>query len=328
MPKYLPRDSFVTPRFCGVRTFMRLPHVEDLAPDMDFAIIGIPFDGGQSYRSGARFGPEAIRDASILLRPFNAEQKITIFDYISGVDYGDCPVVPGYIEETYKKTEITLRLAADLGIIPVVLGGDHCITLAELRALHQCHGPLGLVHFDAHSDTWDAYFEQKYNHGTTFRRAVEEGLLDPARVIQVGMRGPLYGADDLNAARELGFEVYTTSDLRRIGFKNMVEKIKARVLPGPVFLSFDIDFVDPAFAPGTGTPEVGGVTSWEALELVRGLRGIPFVGFDLVEVLPSYDHAQVTSLLAANIVYEFLTLIAIAKQERSVCTPCPSIPSA
>ncbi|MEW5549948.1 agmatinase [Peribacillus frigoritolerans] len=314
MMKYQPKDSFKSPRFCGVRTFMRLPFVEQIDENMDFVITGIPFDSGQSFRTGARFGPEAIRDFSILLRPYNPEQDINIFDYISGIDYGDVPIIPGYISETYKKIEEELTPVIEKGIIPISLGGDHSITLGELRAIVKKHGPVALLQFDAHSDTWDSYFDQKYNHGTVFRRAIEEGLIDVSRSLQIGMRGGLYGPEDLQDARDLGLEVYTTNDYKRIGVEKMLRVIHERVANGPVFLSFDIDFLDPVYAPGTGTPEVSGASIDDALALVRGLTNIDFVGFDLVEVLPSYDHGQITAAAAANIVYEFITLIALAKK--------------
>ncbi|MBT2665079.1 agmatinase [Bacillus sp. ISL-4] len=314
MMKYQPKDSFKSPRFCGVRTFMRLPFVERVDEHMDFVITGIPFDSGQSFRTGARFGPEAIRDFSILLRPYNPEQDINIFDYISGIDYGDIPIIPGYISETYKKIEEELTPVIEKGIIPISLGGDHSITLGELRAIVKKHGPVALLQFDAHSDTWDSYFDQKYNHGTVFRRAIEEGLIDVSRSLQIGMRGGLYGPEDLQDARDLGLGVYTTNDYKRIGVDKMLRVIHERVADGPVFLSFDIDFLDPVYAPGTGTPEVSGASIDDALALVRGLTNIDFVGFDLVEVLPSYDHGQITAAAAANIVYEFITLIALAKK--------------
>ncbi|AMM91871.1 agmatinase [Peribacillus simplex] len=314
MMKYQPKDSFKSPRFCGVRTFMRLPFVEQVDEHMDFVITGIPFDSGQSFRTGARFGPEAIRDFSILLRPYNPEQDINIFDYISGIDYGDIPIIPGYISETYKKIEEELTPVIEKGIIPISLGGDHSITLGELRAIVKKHGPVALLQFDAHSDTWDSYFDQKYNHGTVFRRAIEEGLIDVSRSLQIGMRGGLYGPEDLQDAQDLGLGVYTTNDYKRIGVQKMLEVIHERVAKGPVFLSFDIDFLDPVYAPGTGTPEVSGASIDDALAFVRGLTNIDFVGFDLVEVLPSYDHGQITAAAAANIVYEFITLIALAKK--------------
>ncbi|MGG1662167.1 agmatinase [Brevibacillus sp. NRS-1366] len=315
MNKYQPKDSFQSPRFCGPRTFMRLPYIEKLDEFMDFVITGIPFDSGQSFRTGSRFGPEAIRDFSILLRPYNPEQDINIFDYISGVDYGDIPVVPGYIAETYDKIEDGLIPIVKQGTIPIVLGGDHSITLGELRAIAKKHGPVALLQFDAHSDTWDSYFEQKYNHGTVFRRAIEEGLLDVSRSIQIGMRGGLYGIEDIEDARNLGLELYTTNQYKRAGVQNMLGVIHQRVGKGTVFLSFDIDFLDPVYAPGTGTPEVAGASIDDALAFVRGLTGINFVGFDLVEVLPAYDHGQITSAAAANIIYEFITLIALQKKK-------------
>lgn len=315
MGKYQPRDSFQSPRFCGPRTFMRLPFIETLDKDMDFVITGVPFDTGQSFRTGARFGPEAIRDFSILLRPYNPEQAINVFDYVSGVDYGDIPVVPGYIQDTYQKMEEGLTPIVQQGIIPIVLGGDHSITLAELRVIANKHGPVALLQFDAHSDTWDSYFGKKYNHGTVFRRAIEEGLLDVSRSIQIGMRGGLYGIEDLDDARNLGLDVYTTNQYKKAGVERMLEIIHQRVGKGPVFLSFDIDFLDPVYAPGTGTPEVSGASMDDALAFVRGLTGINFVGFDLVEVLPAYDHGQITAAAAANIVYEFITLIALKKRE-------------
>ncbi|GIM46540.1 agmatinase [Collibacillus ludicampi] len=316
MTKYQPKDSFQSPRFCGPRTFMRLPHVDRIDDQMDFVILGIPFDSGQSFRTGARFGPAAIRDFSILLRPFNPEQNINLFEYVSGVDYGDLPVIPGYIAETYDKIVEGLDPIVDKGIIPIVLGGDHSITLGELRAIAKKHGSVALVHFDAHSDTWDSYFGQKYNHGTPFRRAVEEGLLDVSRSIQVGMRGGLYSPEDLQDARELGFEVWTTNQFKQVGVTQMLNVIRERVGEGPVFLSFDIDFLDPVYAPGTGTPEVAGVSIDDALALVRGLTDLNFVGFDLVEVLPAYDSGQITAAAAANIVFEFITLIALMKRQK------------
>lgn len=283
---------------------------------MDFVVTGVPFDTGQSFRTGARFGPEAIRDFSVLLRPYNPEQDINVFDYISGVDYGDIPVVPGYIAETYDKMVEGLSPIIERGIIPIVLGGDHSIALGELRALAKHHGPVSLLHFDAHSDTWDSYFGQKYNHGTPFRRAIEEGLLDPSSSIQIGMRGGLYGPEDLQDAKDLGLEVWTTNQFKKVGVERMLEVIHQRVGNGPVYLSFDIDFLDPVYAPGTGTPEVSGVSIDDALALVRGLTGIDFVGFDLVEVLPAFDHGQITAASAANIVYEFITLIALQKRNQ------------
>ncbi|AMA74203.1 MULTISPECIES: agmatinase [Aneurinibacillus] len=311
--KYEPANSFESPRFCGVRTFMRLPYVQT-TEDVDFVVLGAPFDTGASFRAGARFGPGAVRDFSILLRPYNPVRKINVFDYLSGVDYGDLPVVPGYIEESYKKIEEGLLPILEKGVVPITIGGDHSITLAELRAVAKAYGPVGLVHFDAHSDTWDSYFGKKYNHGTPFRRAYEEGLLDMNRCIQVGMRGGLYAPEDLDDARNMGFDVVEMHEVQEMGIPAVIERIRKRAGHGPLFLSFDIDFIDPAYAPGTGTPEVAGATTTEALQLVRGLEGLNFVAFDLVEVLPSFDHGQITANAASNVIFEFITHLALQKK--------------
>ena len=313
MVRYEPANSLETPRFSGVRTFMRLPNVQDLE-NAEAAVVGSPFDTGASFRAGARFGPESIRSVSHLLRPYNPSQEVSIFDHLSVIDYGDVPVVPGYIEESYERIKEGLEPIHRAGVIPVVLGGDHSIALPELRAAASVHGPLALVQFDSHADTWDAYFGKKYNHGTVFRRAVEEGLLDTSRSIQVGMRGPLYASGDLGVSRELGFDLVPTDEVRELGIPEVIERIRERVGDAKVYVSFDVDFVDPAFAPGTGTPEIGGFTSREAQEFVRGLAGLDIVGCDVVEVLPPYDSAQITALLAANVAHEFLSLFALRRK--------------
>ena len=314
MTHYEPADSFETPRFSGVRTFMRLPNTQELE-NADAAIVGAPFDTGASFRAGARFGPEGIRSVSHLLRPYNPSQDVPIFDHLSVIDYGDVPVVPGYIEESYEKIKEGLEPIHRAGVTPIVLGGDHSIALPELRAAAAVHGPLALVRFDSHADTWDAYFGKRYNHGTVFRSAVEEGLLDPARSIQIGMRGSLYDAGDLGASKELGFDLTTTDEIRRTGIAQTVTRVRERVGDAKVYVSFDVDFVDPAFAPGTGTPEIGGFTSREAQEFLWGLSGLKIVGCDVVEVYPQYDGpGQTTSLLAANVACELLTLIALSKK--------------
>jgi agmatinase len=315
-PPYGPVDALQSPRFVGIRTFARLPAIQTL-DDVHFAIVGIPFDTGATFRVGARFGPEAIRSASALLRPYNPSLDAQVFPTLSGVDYGDAPVVPGYIEDSYERIANFLRPILEAGVTPIGLGGDHSITLGELRAVASVHGPVALVQFDSHTDTWDSYYGHKHTHGTPMRRAVEEGLLDPSRSIQIGMRGSLYAPADLEDARALGFAIVTMDELRQRGADSVVSQIRAHVGDGPAFVSFDIDFVDPAFARGTGTPEVGGPSSAEALALVRGLAGICFVAVDVVEVLPAYDPASVTALLAANIAYEFLSLLALRKNTRN-----------
>ena len=310
MTRYEPADSFATPRFSDVRTFMRLPHVRDLT-NADAAIVGAPFDTGATFRVGARFGPEAIRSVSHLLRPYNPSQDVSIFEHLSVIDYGDVPVVPGFIEESYERIAEGLEPIHRAGVVPIVLGGDHSVALPELRAAAAVHGPVALVQFDSHADTWDAYFGQKYTHGTPFRRAAEEGLLDPSRSVQVGMRGSIYDERDWEDAKDMGFDLVPTDEVRELGIPAVKERIKDRVGDAKAYVSFDVDFVDPAYAPGTGTPEVGGYTSREAQEFVRGLAGIDIVGCDVVEVYPSYDGpGQVTSLLAANVAYELLSLVA------------------
>ena len=313
MTRYEPADSFETPRFSDVRTFMRLPNTRDLE-NADAAIVGAPFDTGATFRAGARFGPEGIRSASHLLRRYNPSLDVAIFDLLSVIDYGDVPVVPGYIEESYRRIEQGLDPIHGAGVVPIVLGGDHSIALPELRAAAAVHGPLALVQFDSHPDTWDAYFGEKHTHGTPFRRAVEEGLLDTSRSIQVGMRGSIYDRGDWDEAREMGFDLVPTDEVRELGIPSVIDRIRGRTGDAKVYVSFDVDFVDPAYAPGTGTPEIGGFTSREAQEFVRGLTGLEIVGCDVVEVYPAYDHAQITALLAANVAHEFLSLLAFSKK--------------
>jgi agmatinase len=304
----------VAPRFTGVGSFMRLPQVNDMA-EVDAAIVGIPFDTGVSYRIGGRFGPAAIREASRLLRPYHVEQDIEIFDHLSVVDAGDLAVVPGNIQASYQVVVDGLRPILDAGVIPLAIGGDHSITLGELRAVAKRHGPVGLIDFDSHADTWDSYWGERYTHGTWCKRAIEEGLIDTKRAVQLGTRGSLYGSEDRGGARALGLHLIPTEELLTRGVDDVLPEVRRRTGNGPVFLTFDIDFVDPGFAPGTGTPEVGGPSSRDALRLVRGLRELDFVGFDLVEVQPQYDSGEVTSLLAATLLHEFLALVALRRRD-------------
>jgi agmatinase len=310
-PPYRPLNAQVIPRFAGIRTFMRAPHVTDLA-GVDAVAYGIPFDTATSYRPGPRFGPEAIRSASALIRPYNPGLDVNVVDSLSLVDYGDVPVSPGDTERTYAQIEEALAPVVAAGVFPAAMGGDHSITLAELRALAKRYGPLALVQLDSHGDTWEEYFGQRYFHGTTFKRAVEEGLLEVQASVQAGMRGSLYGAEDIQTARDLGFTVLTTDELRNLGAAGYGELVLGRVGTRPVFISFDIDFLDPAFAPGTGTPEVGGFSTAEALAFLRALRGIKLAGCDVVEVSPPYDGpGMVTALAGANVLYDLLSLRAI-----------------
>src|SRR3954467_12942626 len=311
---YRPLDAQVIPRFAGIRTFMRTPHVTDLA-GVDAIAYGIPFDTATSYRTGSRFGPEAIRSASSLIRPYNPALDVNVIETLQLVDYGDVPVSPGDTERTYGQIEEALAPVVEAGVFPAAMGGDHSITLAELRVLARKHGPLALVQLDSHGDTWEQYFGQRYFHGTTFKRAVEEGLLEPAASFQAGLRGSLYAAEDLESARELGFAVLPCDQLRTLGPGSFGGLVATRVGTRPVFVSFDVDVLDPAFAPGTGTPEVGGLSTTEALAFLRALRRIDLVGADVVEVSPPYDSpGQETALAAANIAYELLSLRALAAQ--------------
>jgi agmatinase len=309
-PRYGPADSWDTPRFTGPRTFMRLPHRET-TEEVDLAIVGVPTDDAVSYRSGARFGPEAVRSASVLLRPYNTHLKVNVAERLSMVDYGDCPTVPGYQEESLQRIERHLLPLHQAGVTPLCIGGDHSIVLAELRAAAQVHGPLALVHLDAHSDVWDNYYGARYFHGTVFRRAVEEGLVDPHRSVQAGMRGTLYSAEDEQVPRDLGYDSIPWTELEQLSSGEYGDRVRARVGDSAAFLSFDIDFVDPAFAPGTGTPEVGGPTSGQALAYLRALTGIDFRAFDCVEVAPAYDSGAITAWLAASACHEMISLTAL-----------------
>ncbi len=315
MTHHRPLDARLIPRFAGIRTFMRAPHTTELA-GVDAAVYGIPFDTATSYRTGPRFGPEAIRSASALLRPYNPALGVDVVEALSVADFGDVPVSPGDTERTYGQVEQALAPLVEAGVFPLALGGDHSVTLAELRVLARRHGPLALVQLDAHGDTWDEYFGQRFFHGTTFRRALEEKLIEPAASVQAGLRGSLYGPDDLESARQLGFAVLPCDQLRELGPGRFASLTRERVGRRPVFLSFDVDVLDPAFAPGTGTPEVGGLSTAEALSILRALRGIDLVGADVVEVSPPYDGpGQPTALAAANVAYELLSLRAVAKPQ-------------
>lgn len=310
-----PASALSSPRFCNMGTFMRMQKV-DSAEGLDFAIAGAPFDTASSFRSGSRFGPNAIRNISAMMKPNNVIMQVNIMDGLKGGDIGDFNVTPGYIHPTYQAIEEGVANILKENACPIVLGGDHSITLAELRAVAKKYGPVALVHFDSHSDLCDEVFGQKYNHGTPFRRALEENLIDASHSIQVGMRGSLYDPDEHKMAAELGMKLIPAHKVREMGLETLIKMILERVGDKPCFLTFDIDFVDPAYAPGTGTPEVGGFTSLEALDLVRKIKDLNFVGFDLVEVLPAYDHGEITAYLAANIVFEYLSILAVKKKAK------------
>ena len=311
-PRYGPPDALTSPRYAGVKTFARCPLVTD-PEGVDVGVVGIPFDTATTNRPGARFGPEAIRSASIALRPYNAVQQAQVFGRLSVADLGDLQVTPGNAERTVAQIAEQLEPIAASGTRTLCLGGDHLVVLGELRAHAAVHGPLGLVLLDAHADVWDVYCGERYYHGSPFRRAVEEGLLDPGRSLLAGMRGSVYGPEDLGMPAELGFEVIRCEELVALSPAAYGARVHERVGEGPLFLSFDVDVLDPAYAPGTGTPEAGGLTTREALDYVRALRGLRFTGFDVVEVSPPYDGpGQPTSVAAANVAYELLTLDVLA----------------
>jgi agmatinase len=279
--------------------------------EFDVAIIGAPFDGGVSFRPGARFGPSAIRQASRHLRPaYNPVQDVSPYAMLQAVDAGDVPCNPFDIDAALEQIDLGVHELVRAGGRPVMLGGDHTIALGGLRALARTHGPVALVHFDAHLDTWDSYFGADRTHGTVFRRAHEEGLIIEGASTHVGIRGPLYSKQDLEDDGRFGFEVIRAEDVDRVGLEEITERIRRRVGDAPLYVSIDIDVLDPAFAPGTGTPEMGGLTSRELLSLVRDLPREQIVAADLVEVSPAYDHAEITSLAAATLGYEITCLMA------------------
>jgi agmatinase len=311
----LPIDSLETPRFCGVPTFMRLPQATTLA-GLDAAVIGLPSDSGGPYRTGARFAPNAVRAMSVMLRPINPYRGgINVFEQLRVADVGDAAVVPGYLMESLERLEASVRRLVDAGVTPFGIGGDHSVTLAALRAVASKYGPLALVHFDSHSDTWDKYFAGKqYSAGTPFRRAVEEGIVDPAVSIQLGMRGSLFSPTDISQSVDLGYDVVTTDEMFAMGMAALADRIAARTAGHPAYLSFDLDFIDPAFAPAVQTPEAGGPSTRETFDLIRRLHGIRLVGCDVVELNPMFDQpAQTTALVAATVLAEFLALCAETK---------------
>ncbi len=311
MKGYGPADPRHTPRVAGVSTFLRLPHTLHL-DDVDVAVVGLPFDSGSGYRAGSRFGPKAIREGSLWLRPFySPAQRLSVFDRITAVDYGDAPVVPGFVDRSYERMDEALLQIHAAGAVPLGLGGDHGVLLPGLRAAAHAHGPLALILFCAHTDTVDEDFWEKHSHTTPVRRAVEEGLIDPARSTLLGMRGGLYHAGELEEERDAGFGVIAWDDLAQLGTGAVAAAVERAA--GKAFLSFDVSFVDPAFAPGTSTPECGGPTSMQALALVRACRGLDIVGADVVEVLPDLDTSRLTATLAATVAWEMLCLIAAGR---------------
>jgi agmatinase len=298
--------------FMGIPSFMRLPVTRDL-DGVDVAILGVPFDSGTSYRAGTRFGPRKIREMSLLLWGYNTTLEVQPLDLLKVVDYGDVSIIPTSIIHTMDAITATASEIIKAGTTLISLGGDHSIALPLLRAHAKKYGALSVIHIDAHIDTWEAEFDSvPYSHGTPFRYALQERLIRKGKYVQIGIRGPSSGKRDYKDTRKLGAHMISIHEVMTKGIAGVLEDALPR-LTGPVYVTLDIDSADPAYAPGTGTPEVGGMTSYQLLQLVRGLRYLNLVGFDLVEVSPPYDHGDITSILASNLIFEFLSLLALKK---------------
>ncbi|MDL1895121.1 agmatinase [Anaerolineae bacterium CFX7] len=309
-----PLDAQITPRFAGSPTFFRLPQQAAL-DGLDVAIMGIPFDNAASFRPGARFGPRAVREMSSLLRPYNRVLDVDPYKILNCADVGDCPVNPFNTLESLDLMAKRYHEILKAGVTPISYGGDHLVALGELRGIVQARGgPVAVLQVDAHLDTWDTYFGNKYTHGSFMRRAIEEGLVDVAHTLQVGIRGPLFSERDMDDVRALGIEILPMDAIVDFTVAQIAAAIHARVDRAPVFLTFDVDGVDPAFTPGTGTPEIGGFTSQQMIALLHRLRGLNLVGADIVEVAPAYDNAGITALFAARVGYEVLGLLALQRQ--------------
>ena len=308
-----PPDASKVPRYAGLSTFARLPRLEDVG-SADIAVVGVPFDSGVSYRPGARFGPSHIRQSSRLLRPYNPQLQVSPFSAQQVADAGDIAVNPFDIHDAISAIQAAATELAGDATKLLSLGGDHTIALPLLRVIHERHGPLAVLHFDAHLDTWDTYFDEPYTHGTPFRRASEEGLLDRDHCLHIGIRGPLYAPTDLPESADLGFATVPCVELESLGVAGTITRMRERLGDRPVYVSVDIDVLDPAHAPGTGTPEAGGMTSRELLAVLRGLAGASVVSADIVEVSPAYDHAEITGIAAAHVGYELLSVLALPDQ--------------
>jgi agmatinase len=308
-PPIGPVDATRIPRYAGPATFARLPRIDEVSR-ADVAVLGVPFDSGVSYRPGARFGPGHIRASSKLLRPYNPAQDVSPFGVLQVADAGDVAVNPFDLSEAVQQIDTAVTGVRADGTTVLSLGGDHTIALPILRSLSRDHGPIAVLHFDAHLDTWDTYFGAPYTHGTPFRRASEEGLLDLERCLHMGTRGPLYADTDLEDDTRLGFSIVRADDYETDGVPGAVQRMRRRLGDGPVYVSIDIDVLDPAHAPGTGTPEAGGLTSRELLNTLRGLAGLNIVGADIVEVAPVYDHAEITGIAASHVAYELISVLA------------------
>ena len=321
MPKkiFLPVTGTVMPRFAGIATFMRLPYLSLDYPrlgEVEVGLVGVPWDGGTTNRAGARHGPRQIRDLSTLARNVNRASGINPFELCNYADLGDSPVNPVELNVTLELVQAFFAKLHEQGIIPLAAGGDHLVTLPIMRAIAK-DGPIGMVHFDAHTDTWDRYFgDCKYTHGTPFRRAIEEGLLDPRRTVQIGIRGALYNDNENDWGVEQGVRVIDIDEYQRLGIPAVIEEARRIVGDGPTYVSFDVDFLDPVYAPGTGTPEIGGATTLEAQQLIRGLQGLNLIGGDVVEVSPPFDPSGNTALVGMTMMFEILCVLADAKCRR------------
>jgi agmatinase len=307
LPHPQPVDALVHARSGGIATFMRLPHIAE-PEELDVALVGIPFDGGTTYRAGTRFGPRHIREQSVLIRPWNPVLNVNPFQKLRIADFGDFSVNPLSIEDTFSRVQKQMNPLLDAGVRCVAVGGDHSLSLPLLRAVTKKHAPVALIHFDAHNDLWDEYFGCKYSHGTPFRRAIEEGLIREGCFLQVGLRGQVYSDHDFEFATQHKVRMITAEQFHAGGIVPFCKELTA-FRDKPVYITLDIDCVDPAFAPGTGTPQIAGFTSYQIVELVRALQGLQIVGCDLVEVSPPYDNGEITSLLAANLLFEMLCLL-------------------
>jgi agmatinase len=309
-----PIDALKVPRFAGPSTFARLPTLDEVGR-CDVAVVGVPFDSGVTYRPGARFGPIAVRQASRLLRGYHSELDVRPFAAQQVADAGDIACNPFDIQEAIRQVEAGGHALFERAEHVVAIGGDHTIALPLLRAFRKRHGQAALLHFDAHLDTWDTYFGASYTHGTPFRRAIEEGLLLEDHSMHVGIRGPLFTQHDLADDARFGFRIVTAMEFEELGVRGVVERVRERIGDAPLYVSIDIDVLDPGMAPGTGTPEAGGLTSRELLGVLRGLRGLNLAAADIVEVAPAYDHAEITAMAASHVAYEIVSLMAT--RERS-----------
>lgn len=326
---FLPVTGTVLPRFAGIATFMRLPHLppdDPRADQIDIALAGVPWDGGTTNRAGARHGPRQIRDLSTLARNVNRASGLSPFQLCRCADVGDAPVNPVDLMDTLERVERFFAALHAKGMVPLVAGGDHLVTLPVMRAIARDR-PLGMVHFDAHTDTWDRYFGgSKYTHGTPFRRAIEEGLLDPRRTVQIGIRGALYNDTENDWGQRQGVRVIDIDEYVQMGVDRVIAEARRVVGDGPTYVSFDVDFLDPVYAPGTGTPEIGGATTHDAQRLVRGLQGLDLVGGDVVEVSPPFDPSGNTALVGMTMMFEILCVLAEARSRRQAARAQPLSP--